>query len=210
MIGSTICVNGEVYTTKGLKSDNRADSLLGRATRVYHAVDSKGKEVIIKDVWMDCSGPKEHEIQEKIIHEMREAGLTSTLSLFFTHRIGLNVLQEGVEKKEDSTEEMCKSSVGDVLDFTTSRGFFTRHPKQKKTTANYSVGSVTSHNRKAKARPPTSAEPHFSDVKHRVHYRLVIEEVAVPMYDLHSADQCMFVLWMVSCCESFNFDDRPF
>lgn len=210
MEGSTIRVNGEDYTIKGLKSDSRAHSLLGRATRVYHAVDSKGKEVIIKDVWMDCSRPKEHEIQERIIRELKEAGLTTSLSLFFTHRVGLNVLQEGGERKEDSTEEMCKSSSGEVLNFTTSRGFFTRHPEQKKITANYSIGSLTSHNTKASARPPTGPEPHFSGIKHRVHYRLVIEEVAVPICDLHSAEQCMFVLYMTSCCESVSFDDKPF
>lgn len=182
------------YKISKLKSDSRAHSLLGRATRVYQAKDRDGKSVIIKDVWVDASRKREHAIQEEIIEDLKRANLTTALSLFFTHRCYEDVMLED-QDTVDSTESMCLDRSRTPLDFSSCKAFRTTSPDLGHT-QDFSTGSLTSHDN-AVLKPSRGPHRVFKDIKHRVHYRLVIEEVAEPLIEVQDAGNYMFSLYLL-------------
>lgn len=190
--GSTVRIQDRDYKISKLKSDSRAHSLLGRATRVYQAKDRDGKSVIIKDVWVDNSRKREHAIQEEIIEDLKRADLTTALSLFFTHRCHEDVMLEDRDTV-DSTESMCLDRSRTPLDFSSCKAFRTTSPDLGHT-QDFSTGSLTSHDN-AVLKPSRGPHRAFKDIKHRVHYRLVIEEVAVPLIEVQDAGKYMFSLY---------------
>jgi Fungal protein kinase len=58
----TIQMGADVYTVEGIISNDGANSLLGRATRVFRVKDSNGQINVIKDVWKDVSRKREDAI----------------------------------------------------------------------------------------------------------------------------------------------------
>lgn len=192
MEGSVVRVQDREYKILKLKSGSRAHSLLGRATRVYHAEDSDGKSVIIKDVWVDNSRKREHAIQEEIIEDLKRANLTTALSMFFTHRCHEDVMLED-QDTVDSTESMCLDRNRTPLDFSDCKAFKT-DPPDVGHTQDFSKGSLTSHDITV-LEPSRGPHREFKGIMHRVHYRLVIEEVAVPLLEVKDAGKYMFSLY---------------
>ncbi|KAG1847455.1 hypothetical protein C8R48DRAFT_663814 [Suillus tomentosus] len=60
-------VGDEVFTTTRELATHSADYMVGRGTRVYEAMDTKGKKVAIKDSWREIDHQSEGEIVEKIL-----------------------------------------------------------------------------------------------------------------------------------------------
>lgn len=181
------------YTIVKTLSDDRAFSLLGRATRVFVAKDKDGNEVVIKDAWVDSSRPKEDENQRDMIRDLEmkyDDALPGELAgYFFTH---LDAEEVRLTNKEvDSTEHMSRDSKGVPLKpFST---FGTTHfgrPTVRVTSSN-TVGSVHgpywSNNSRGTKQSQTYQEERTHPISHqvtRVHYRLVMKEVGVPLQNV--------------------------
>ena len=62
-----ITVGGKVFTTTSVLQDRGADTLIGRAARVYNVVDPDGRPAVLKDIWNVVGRKTEVEIYDDVL-----------------------------------------------------------------------------------------------------------------------------------------------
>lgn len=194
----TISVGATQYTIVEVLSDFRAFSILGRATRIFKAKiggPDEEVEVVIKDVWVDATRRREHEIQNSVVQDLvaNRRG-ESVVQHLFTHlNFGDVHTSDG---RVDSTATMTENSKGEELKFSSFKKMSIVHPH----------GRITPLNTSGNIPGPNASTPMADDgrrisghllptnVVPRVHYRLVMEEVAECIHDVYDLGKCVKVL----------------
>ncbi|KAG1808933.1 uncharacterized protein BJ212DRAFT_1381557 [Suillus subaureus] len=103
-------VGDEMFTTTRELATYGADSMVGRGTRVYEAIDANGKKVAIKDSWREVDRQSEGEILEKILASCEKLGVeefTNAKRHFVGVRLWKDVTIDG------ASDETVNPMVGD-------------------------------------------------------------------------------------------------
>jgi hypothetical protein len=204
---NTIKIDDRTYKIVKTISSFRAFSILGRATRIFIAqdVDSKDNErVVIKDIWADGTREREHEIQKQIQNDLAAEGFQIMDKYFFKH-LAFGDVQTS-NGKQDSTVNISKNTEGTELNLLDFKRILIR-PKPKETTPSNSTGLPPSHSTTlptaSTARSITPYPLPLNTVP-RVHYRLVMKEVGVPLQDMLDLRKCLNALDNLNDRKSFK------
>ncbi|KAK2459545.1 hypothetical protein APHAL10511_008424 [Amanita phalloides] len=167
-----IKVGDNTYETQGdALSDVVARSVVGRATRVYKVKklqDTTGQMYVLKDVWLAKGRRPEHTIREEILEDIERV-------------LGENDKKK-VEKHLFTPVDHCIVQVetkdkgwvdDDTHDVILRKAEFSTSNRLRVTNLNHTSDYVV-----------TRAPPDHKNITHRYHYRIVYEELAVPLYDL--------------------------
>jgi hypothetical protein len=193
----TIAIKGRTYKVTDTISNFRAFSILGRATRIFIAQDMKSKgseKVVIKDIWADATRNREQEIQRQIQEDLMAKGLQGMGNFFFEHLSFEDVPTSDGEL--DSTVKMSRNSEGKELDLSGFESLSIRLNFKEGMPSN-SIGLTPSHNTSLTTTSNVqSVTPHPSPLRvvPRVHYRLVMKEVGMPLQEVHDLRNCMRAL----------------
>jgi hypothetical protein len=169
-----------VFQTKEMLANYSADRAIGRATRVWEVYEGQGKDGqkthVLKDTWVEITRPREGETYRNVL-----AGATDEEKEFF-----LTVVCDGDVKlasgTDDSTLETRQGSPpGDT--------FQVFDPFAR----SYSKSLII-------AKPEGMPEPLRPATKprafvNRAHYRIVFDEVGVPLSKLRSMGE----IWQAAC-----------
>ncbi|KAG2038543.1 hypothetical protein BDR03DRAFT_298783, partial [Suillus americanus] len=87
-------IEDEVFTTTRELAPYGADSMVGRGTRVYEAMDAEGKKVAIKDSWREAGCQSEGEILKNILASCEKKLQLDELANAKRHFIGIQLWQD--------------------------------------------------------------------------------------------------------------------
>ncbi|KAI6038241.1 hypothetical protein EDC04DRAFT_3113831 [Pisolithus marmoratus] len=176
-----------VYQTTRIISDYNADALRGRGTRIFEVcpMSPDGKPMhgaepgVLKDCWRDSDRDREDTILEKVFTHLRDKkGIeqaNEARKYFLTVLAAGNVMVDG---KIDGTDSLLRVS-NLPTDFTSYPLPADESPRARPTRS--SEGLTPSF-------PCAPGSAKHSKVHHRIHCRLVFEEVCQPIYELRSLD----------------------
>jgi hypothetical protein len=171
-------VQNVTYKITETLSDVQSLSILGRATRVFAVTDPNGEERVIKDVWVDDSRRREHDIQKAVIEDLTKTWGGILANRFFTH-LGYEDVPIS-DKSVDSTMTFSQNAENEDLNFT-----------------NF-------HKRFALRRPIRFAR---SDIPlPRVHHRLIIKERGTPLLEVLQISTCASILRQLVDRRSFFYN----
>jgi hypothetical protein len=199
-----IRVGDEWYKTSKVLSNQAAEDLTGHASRVWLAtIGETAKEVAIKESWQGFGSEAEDEVQTFLFSKAVELELDEVKQHFFTLRSHERIKIDG---KEDTTSE------------TILRGLNTKNlPKlkiQRRTdngngqigvfgpsyrsslSAAHGAGPLPSRpiksNRRIDESVPNTLGPTAPlGVRHRYHYRIVMEEVGKPVWLIDNLEHAL-------------------
>jgi hypothetical protein len=87
-------IGEEVFTTTRELATYGADSMVGRGTRVYEALDAEGKKVALKDSWREAGRQSEGEILENILASCAKKLQAEELADAKKHFVGVRLWQD--------------------------------------------------------------------------------------------------------------------
>lgn len=195
----------KIYRTLEVLSDFAAESILGRATRVYKAQELKngvpyGDVVVLKDQWIDSDRIKEGDIYKQIRNTNHSRQFRDKFALSF-----LTVLYHGIVFVEDDNEKLVPDDTRKV------------HLRGEDISANsprfqmMHTGIRTGGSRKscpvATGYPfPPRVELNLDSPEvvydSKVHYRIVFKEVCRPLYELTDLREISAVIFE-TCSSEF-------
>lgn len=184
-----IQVQDKTYVTVKCLSDHAANTIAGRATRVWEAYEKgqeKGVTFALKDLWMSMQAQQEGDILNTVFKLMADfksppdaLDLGDYRKYFLTHLShGLVMLPGGVV--DDTKMAMHQETLPDKLNY--------YHTSASENTARPS-GSL--HNsRSTGGLPHPTFVPHKKArrIKHLRHYRIVFKEIGKPLHQLHTPE----------------------
>jgi hypothetical protein len=166
-----IRVGDEWYKTKKVLSNRAAKDLTGHACRVWLAtIGESATEVVIKDSWQGDGSEPEHDIQRPLFSKADELDLSEVKKYFFTFRSYERVKIDGIE---DTTSETILCGLN-----TNNLGSLKLQSPKDSDGAQVEL-SVPSH------------RPHLHEVGHRYHYRIAMEEVGKPVWQIDDFEHAL-------------------
>jgi hypothetical protein len=196
----TMKMGDEMYIIEGIISNTRANSLLGRATRVFRVKDKTGRTFVIKDVWADDSRKREHDIQDELFQDIDDdkdwdtATKQKLKTFFFTHVKSGDVLVDNLDSPQRVKVKDTSKGFMRGLDLSGITPSYSLRPAPVEGPPQGGIGQIPSHHSSAHIDsdvasgmselslskvPKVSGRP----LAHRVHYRLMMAEEAQPLYD---------------------------
>lgn len=118
-----ITVGGRKFKIMSVIQAHEADTLIGRAARVYELVNDQGKYAILKDVWYDVKRKLEDKIHSAILDDIEDE---ETKAKHFLIQPGCYEFME-IEGKVDNTDNFIKRE-GDKMQIKAYRTLFVERP----------------------------------------------------------------------------------
>ncbi|KAI5114952.1 hypothetical protein M0805_000808, partial [Coniferiporia weirii] len=165
-------VDGEVYDTVGVLADSGLD-MAGRATRVFKVTKEGSKtELVLKDVWLDDNQGLEHSIYDDLFSDIeaqlgkseRDAAAKHFITPIRSNKVRVN-------GQEDHT---CKVQMRNAV------------PSFRKPFELYIDRGYTIPWGSQGCSCTSSEENHRKHIHHRIHYRILYNEVAESIYKVRT------------------------
>ncbi|KAG1795217.1 hypothetical protein EV424DRAFT_1496644, partial [Suillus variegatus] len=188
-------VGDKVFITTREIATYGADSMVGRGTRVYEAMDINGEKVAIKDSWREVDRPSEGEILEKILASCENKLRPEEVADAKRHFVGIQLWEDVII--DDARDETLRPMVGDEHDGIEKWVAIGLEPILSERPHLPSTGDVPDSGRLSAFLPTQLGivGRHETGIPRRVHGRTVFKEVGVVVKDVTSlADnlRCLF------------------
>ena len=189
-----ITVDGVEYHTVEVLSDYSADTIVGRATRVWKVKDASGTEFVLKDVWAETDRKLEHELREEILRAIPEENREKVADHLLTPL--KHWLVEASDQVDHTTNVAMRKQGPSFRRFFAL--VFKKIPATEKMPSG--LGPSAASDREARSErieQPKSRNygPGDRQVLHeRQHYRIVFKEVATPLFSVSFLSQVFTVL----------------
>lgn len=150
--------------------------MISRATRVWKAVNVSGTKVALKDAWIDDDRSMEHEIQHRMLEDVKAELGEEIMNDVRKHLlIHLGACKIKIDGKEDNTKNFIMRG-GEGPSFDRRFPLIQYRPEWRmQSTGSSSATDTTSQ------LATDSTVPKQTCLCHRVHYRIAFKEVAQPI-----------------------------
>ncbi|KAI0057356.1 hypothetical protein BV25DRAFT_1920204 [Artomyces pyxidatus] len=194
------CVTGKTrtYVTTEILADHGAETMQGRAPRVYEAFekgDRSRKPVVVKDIWIEDDRQREGDILNTILSEAskQNSSAAATSAQYFPTIICHGDVM--IDGRQDQTLHLGMR--GNSIPTGTKL-----HPMSMST---YPVpkegaeaqGYLPYFGPKSRGRVQHPKDKKYQDVIPRAHYRIAFNEVGIPLYEVHNLRMVYSVLGAV-------------
>ncbi|KAL5485717.1 hypothetical protein ACEPAI_6758 [Sanghuangporus weigelae] len=191
-------VDGTWYEVLEVLSDFGADAVISRATRVYKVKSlDTGKTYVLKDVWVEDDRDLEHEIYNKILAAVEKTCGKEIRKLVASHLLTpFAYWVVPIDGQKDHTKDVMMR--GSDLSF--EKSFKLSVSKSADREISKSIAPMQSTDREVydeqNAHLGTRAPPEEprSELRHRIHYRIVFEETATPVWAVTRLSDAFIVL----------------